>query len=529
MLKIPELNLGFSDAENYKRKENKNFFNSIFLRNDSLEKLCDRSIFFLIGEKGTGKTAYAVYLSNNNYKNNLASIRYIRETEYQKFHTLKKEKHLALSDYTNIWKVIIYLLFAKQIKEKEKSIPLLGRFSKFHNLNKAIDEYYANAFSPEIIYAINFIEESKMAAELIAQYAKVGGEKTRGISFSENRFQTNLLYIQKRFEEALSSIKLSNTHILFIDGIDLRPASIPYDEYLECVKGLANAVWSINNDFFSSIRDSQGRLRVVLLVRPDIFESLGLQNGSNKLRDNSVLLDWRTTYSEYRKSPIFKMANTLLGAKQKNILKDGEVWDYYFPYNPSSVKQNKLQSTTSFVEFLKFSMHRPRDIVTMLGILQENFKEQNKNPNDVFSKEDFAHPIFRRKQSDYLLGVVKDQLLFYYNISEFELFLKFFEYLNGRYAFTYNEYLNAYSSCVDFILENKKEKPPFFETPDTFLQFLYDLNILCYVEETQNERFFRWCFKQRSLSNISPKVKTHLRYEIHYGFSKALNLGKSYC
>jgi len=219
MLPIPELNFGFSDAENYRRRENKALFNSIFLRDDSLERLLGNNIFFLIGEKGTGKTAYAIYLSNNNYKNNFANIRYIRETEYQKFVSLKHDKHLALSDYANIWKVIIYLLIAQQIRQREKGI--IARFVNFSNLQKAIDKYYANAFSPEISYAINLVEDSKRAAELIAQFARVSGEQSSQISFVETHFQINLLFIQKKFEEALRSLKLSNNHILFIDGIDI--------------------------------------------------------------------------------------------------------------------------------------------------------------------------------------------------------------------------------------------------------------------------------------------------------------------
>lgn len=525
MLTIPKLNFGFSDAENYKRRENKDLFNHIFLRTDSLDKLCESRIFFLIGEKGTGKTAYAVYLSNNDYKNNLASIRYVRETEYQKFVTLKKEQHLELSDYTNIWKVIIYLLLAQQISEREKST-LLSRFSRFNNLKKAVDEYYANAFSPEIIYAIRIVEGSKLAAELIAQHVRVGGEQSSGISFTEKRFQTNLLYIQKHLEDALSSLKLSRSHILFIDGIDIRPSSIPYHEYLECVKGLANAVWSINNDFFSSIKDSKGRLRAVLLIRPDIFNSLGLQNQNNKIRDNSVLLDWRTTYPSYRQSTIFMMADRLLSSQQETNLNPGEAWDYYFPYDTPRVQNKSLASPTSFVQFLRFSLYRPRDIVTMLTILQENFIEQSKDANHVFSEKDFDHPDFRKKLSEYLLGEVKDQISFYYSASDYELFLKFFEYLNGSYKFTYEEYADAYLSFIKFISENKKAKPAFFETADGFLQFLYDLNILCYIEETLDEHFMRWCFRERDFSNISPKVKTNLRYAIHHGFRKALNLGK---
>ncbi len=100
MKNILELELGFRDAESYKVKENKNLLNDVLLRTFSLESLLDNNKYFLIGEKGTGKTAYAVYLSNNNYKNTNAVIKYIRETEYKKFVELKNKKHLTLSDYT---------------------------------------------------------------------------------------------------------------------------------------------------------------------------------------------------------------------------------------------------------------------------------------------------------------------------------------------------------------------------------------------------------------------------------------------
>lgn len=526
MMQIPDLNFGFSDAENYRRKDNKVFFNNIFLRNESLDELCDSRIFFLIGEKGTGKTAYAVYLSNNNYKNNFASVRYVRETDYLKFVALKSERHLGLSDYTDIWKVIVYLLIAQQISDKEKST-ILSTFSKFRDIKKVVDEYYANAFSPEIISALHLIEDSKIAAELMSKYSKLGGEQSSRVSFTEKRFQTNLLYIQRNFEDALKSLKLSYNHILFIDGIDQRPPSMSYEDFLECVKGLANAVWSMNNDFFSSIKDSKGRLRVVLLIRPDIFNSLGLQNQNNKLRDNSVLLDWRTTYPSHRQSPIFKMVDRLLSSQQETKLHLGEAWDYYFPYYPESVKRGRwATSPTSFVQFLRYSLYRPRDLVTMFTILQKKFIEQS-NTNNAFTENDFNHPDFRREFSEYLLGEVRDQILFYYSFSDFELFFKFFEYMNGRHTFSYETYTDAYSNFSKFLDDNEKKKPGFCETADEFLQFLYDLNVLCYIEKTLDEdEIMRWCFRERNFSNISPKVKTHSRYLIHHGFRRALNLGK---
>ena len=65
MKPIRELVFGFADAENYKRRENKDLLNKIFIKDDHLEKLLRPEICFLVGEKGTGKTAYSIYLSNN--------------------------------------------------------------------------------------------------------------------------------------------------------------------------------------------------------------------------------------------------------------------------------------------------------------------------------------------------------------------------------------------------------------------------------------------------------------------------------
>lgn len=526
MLKISELQLGYSDAENYKRKENKVLFSQLFVKDESVDKICEPSTSFLIGEKGTGKTAYAVYFMNSAYRNHNASLRYIRETEYRKFIALKKERHLDLSDYANIWKVILYLLLSQQIKDSEGNKSFLSRFVKFKQLKQAIDEYYLHAFSPEIIYALQFVEKSKIAAELLAKYAKVQGSLHEEISFSESRFQTNLLYIQRQFEKALRSLKLSHNHLLFIDGIDIRPSSVPYSEYLECIKGLANAVWSINNDFFAAIKDSPGRMRAILLIRPDIFQSLGLQNQNTKIRDNSVILDWRTTYKNHRTSHLFKISDRLLSIKQDVKLPIGDIWDYYFPFNATNLFE-RFNKPSSFITFLRLSLWRPRDIISMLCILKENVIELGLKNKEIFKLSDLTNPAFKNKLAEYLLGEVKDHLLFYYSRDNYETFLKFFEYLEGKLRFTYEEYLTAFKGLSDHIESRKIEHPSFMNTPNDFLQFLYGLNVICYIEETEDgEEFLRWCFRERSYSNIAPKVKAHEKYLIHYGLGRALNIGK---
>lgn len=528
MLPIPDLNLGFNDAENYKKKSSKELFGKFFFRNASLDKLCEEQISFLIGEKGTGKTAYGVYLENSDYRNINGSLKYIRETEYQKFVQLKKSENLELSDYVSIWKVILYLLLSKQIISSQDKVPFLKMFSPFRELNAAIDEFYASAFAPEIITALQFVEGYEYAAQIIAtNSSNVGAAVNESLARQEKKFQTNLLFIENKFENALKSLKLDKNFLLLIDGIDVRPNAIEYEDYLDCVKGLANAIWYLNNDIFANIKDSQGRLRCVLLIRPDIFESIGFQNRNSKIKENSVLLDWKTTYPEYRNSEIFQLVDRMLLVQQDEDVELGESWDYYFPFDTVNVT-SEIKFPSSFVGFLRFSLFRPRDVITMITIMQDLFVEKKRSDDELFSESDFENPEFRRRYSEYLLGEIKDHLSFYYTDEDYENFLKFFEFLNGKSKFDYREFVSAYSKFTDFIDRNDRNLSKFCESQDTFLQFLYDLNILCFIEDTDERPFISWCHRDRSPSNISPKVKTHRRYQLHYGIMKGLNLGKEF-
>ena len=146
----------------------------------------------------------------------------------------------------------------------------------------------------------------------------------------------------------------------------------------------------------------------------------------------------------------------------------------------------------------------------------------------MFSESDFSSPAFTRKYSDYVLGEVKDHLSFYHSNEDYELFLKFFQYLNGHSRFTYNEFLIAFGDYKNFMDENIQNKPSFCNSPDIFLQFLYDTNVICSVVDTNEGPFFGWCYRDRTPSNIAPKVRTKARYDVHYGLMKALDLGKHF-
>jgi hypothetical protein len=152
---------------------------------------------------------------------------------------------------------------------------------------------------------------------------------------------------------------------------------------------------------------------------------------------------------------------------------------------------------------------------------------KNNREKQFFVLEDFDNDAFQTQYSEYLLGEVKDHLVFYYSLKDYELFLKFFEFLQGAHAFTYKTYLSAFAMLERHINSIDAKPPQFTATPNDFLQFLYDSNVICLEDPDEGGRpFLRWCFRERAYSNIAPKVKEGMRYEVFYGLAKALNVGK---
>jgi hypothetical protein len=71
---VSDLEEPYNDALNYRTREQKQFFNRLFLRTDALRRCLSPSIYYLMGEKGTGKTAYAIYLENNSFEERRSQV-----------------------------------------------------------------------------------------------------------------------------------------------------------------------------------------------------------------------------------------------------------------------------------------------------------------------------------------------------------------------------------------------------------------------------------------------------------------------
>ena len=488
-LKFPK-----EEAESYLEPENKKEFNDFFYKDCNYSKIMDPTTYFIIGDKGSGKTAYSVYFCNNTVNNTVSKRYNIVVEDYYKILQMKEEGKLQYTHYITLWKAALLIKIISSIKDNEINVwgtpahKKILQYLKEHNFSSiAADSFSPIAFldSQELI---NSIGGDISCGSLIKP--QVSGKSERR-EISEVHRKNSVYYdVWFSFINTLigyfEKLKLNNSHYLFVDGIDSRPPDIDPSDYQRCVYPLVRAVYEINHDIFSRIKDKRrGRLKIILLTRIDIFMQSGLQNPDCKLNDNSAFLNWGiTSEHDYDNSALFGLVNNIIGvAKSKDSSGAIEPWKTYFNF--------KIKGRDSFEYLLRQTASRPRDFVKVLLITNDLCKRKNKNvPNSdiIVSNE------FRKAFSSYYVGMIKTGLKFYYNDEEINELWLFFKSIK-KAEITYKELNEIYCKMINIDNLNK-----IFKSLDNILSLLFDNNMIGYIESAG---VYRWKYKEISEADFN--------------------------
>lgn len=512
---ILELKEPFNDAINYSSKDQKQFFSKVFLRTTDLERCLFPNTYYLIGEKGSGKTAYAVYLENNPLGNNQCKLTTMTETQYKRFIAMKQDGKLTYSDYANIWRSMLLLLVAQMIVQHSKGmLDLITK--KFSKIEKAIEKWNLSALNPEIESAFELLKNKgvELGAD-INNIANVNASISEQTIDKTQKINHHLLETECELKEAIKNLKLGKNQTIFIDGLDYRPEGVSYYEYIECVKGLSEATWQLNTEFFNSIKDSKGRIKIMLLIRPDVFHKLNLYNSNSRLQDNSVFLNWTTTEKEFRNSDLLGVSGRYFSTQQIFPVTPYDAWSNYH--------SGERHGDETFKSLLRHTFQKPRDILTYIRIARRYHSDKSEFPKRPFNDSNIT-----REFSDYLLGEVKNYASFYMRHSDFGIYLKFFQYLNGKSKFTMQDFINAFEKFKKWASGETIHAKEYLHDSESLLQFFYDVNIIGYKEKMvdDGDNFHHWAYRERTINNISPKIKGAAELILNPGISKALDIGK---
>jgi hypothetical protein len=304
-----------------------------------------------------------------------------------------------------------------------------------------------------------------------------------------------------------------------LDGLDAKPSGVDAVEFQKCLSGLAEGAWQLNSEFFSKIKDTKGRFRIVLLLRPDVFDSLSIHNSNCKLSDNSVVFHWCTTEDRFPDSDLFKMADKYFSSQNNT----GEGWNAYFKARPG-------HRSRAFAHLLTHSFQRPRDIFAAIKTLIDIQKRSGDGHGICFDENAFETSEFTDSFAEYLLGEARNYANYYMSNADVDSYLTLFHHVNGAREFNYSEYKRVFNAFVASEEAKGIKEKRFLSSPERLLQFLYDLNIVGYREKPEDgsNAYMHSSYRERSIAKVMPKVRIDGDYQVHSGIAKALNIGKKF-
>ena len=321
------ISLGYTDAINFALRNEKKLLNNVFFESTYLKKIASTSTYFVIGEKGTGKTTYAIFMANNDIYNTVSNFISINTSDYVRFYRLMKSDMLSVSKYEDIWTAILLQYTISSLYKKISVIDKIFPSTYEKTFKEALKYYDEAALAPEKIVTREIVEENghgfsarlSIGDEIASSDISIEADKAVKIKRYNSVIQSNLHKINIKFKDIINKIKLRTNFAIFIDGIDVRPEEMEYSEYIECISGLISAAWNLNNNFFGIKKDTKGIIRIALLLRPDIFSAVRLHNSASKILDNSVYLNWETTFKDYKKSELFFLCEHILMGMRKAL------------------------------------------------------------------------------------------------------------------------------------------------------------------------------------------------------------------
>ena len=460
----------------------------------------------------------AIYLCNSEYKNTKADHVVVTETEIQALNHLAKSGRLTSNDQSLLWETALLLRIARLIDGNILSNGWVDRYSLLRSIKAILDNYHDGKQNPEIKHDIEIMSNRQISAS-IADKGEILGASGR---FENSKTDSYVVYhdliqaVNAALKNAITKAKFCKRLIVFLDGLDHKGINTTPKDYRETLSNLGTVVWGLNNSVFGSIKDTEYRPKIVLLMRPELIDFIQLPNSALKMRENAVELKWAVgDEKNYKNSKIFKMISYVLSAQQAEIvIRSNLVWDHYFPYTSQ-------EGNDSFISMLRRTYHRPRDILEYIKYMKD-FTAQK----DSFSLADFDNPQVRRNHSEYLLAEIRNGLEYTTSSVERNFIPSFFQHFHGNKKFTFTEYESYYQNFAEycekrgFVISNTM-----YENKYNLLQLLFDINIIGYSVQTNRGQFYRWHFRERTLGDPCPSVPFDCTYLVHEGLTKALDLG----
>lgn len=412
-IRLKDIFIGKSDGLSESARDD---FEKLFYKgNNSYTSLVtDESKFIISGRKGTGKTILAKYYEKEQInKGMIASFSNANDVLLSQLIEIEGEN---LDNYkiSAFVKYVIYYELAKLIIENEDIII------------KNTKKFYRRKVKKKIRELKLFLEERNCASNYrIKQFTKESLEEftsdtLAALNLSKSNFKSSIM---SKFQNKKNQTYEKNPYYFIIDKLEsfvkylIKDTSVSLifddlDEYAEKINNnnafqqlilkIIQVSYDINNQLNIAQKDKKSK--ILILIRSDILENLQTKasNLNKILSDSQIKINWITNDSSTEDNELMDLILTKIKNSSVSLRGESnkEIFHRFFP----TMINNK--STGKYL--IEMGHGRPRDIIDMLNIVKQKYKEEKCFKEYMFNQ-------VAKEYSRNFIDSLKNEMSIYYS------------------------------------------------------------------------------------------------------------------
>lgn len=434
--------------------------------------------YFVIGRKGTGKTAIAEHISSRNDESHFSEKLSFKNFPFNYLYSLENTRYTAPNQYITIWKYLIYSSVCKMmIKNSSINAEIVDKLRKIYpddvhvSLARMVEKWTATDFGLEVFGC------------------GISGRR-------EIKPKQELSWIEKCdvLEDVIKEYVDQSYYYIIIDELDEDYREFESNEeretYLKLLTSLFKAVQDIRTIF-----KYQSYIFPIIFLRTDIYTLLK-DSDKNKWRSFKVDMDWT-------EEKIQKMLTHRISVAAETQYSDfTDAWNLLF--DPAPVQMgNQNRNRMSKFDFITRSTHlRPRDYIQYLI---ECANATLSKGQSVISSETVkaVDDLF----SDYLRDEIVDEV--YSVLPEIN---EIFEILSQirKQTFSPTEFVEMYESYVSTARIQDRGA-------ENILRMLFEFSIIGNQPKSHKQAIFKY-------QTVRARFNFRENIMIHRGLYKALQI-----
>ncbi|SJL27833.1 P-loop ATPase, Sll1717 family [Porphyromonas gingivalis] len=459
-----------------------------FFHTEEANQIINGNKFYVIGRKGSGKTAIGQYISNlprtsnKNYNVFVEKLSF-KNFPFNKLYSWEDKGYTAPNQYITIWKYVIYVCICRMMSKNE-------------NINEAARETLSKVFAQDPIDSLKKSAQDRVVTGGSIQLLGVGASIQ--VTYSPERDGQSWIDRTQVLEDIIREYIDEAEYYVIFDELDedFRDFDSKQEarQYINLLTSLFKSVQDVKSVFRD--KDTNG-LKPIIFLRDDIY-ALVKDSDKNKWGDFSIYLDWDE--SKIKRMLAHRISNSI--SNNTIVLSFDEAWETIFSKRKIKYGTRQTRQTHMF-KFITESTHiRPRDYIRYLQVCSEKAIEEQSNEitPEIVKRVDKAF-------SNYLKDEIVDEI--YAQLPDITTILSIISQIRKQ-IFTIKEFKQHYDSYLK--MGTIKER-----NVDKVLQTLFNFSVIGNRPRNRTVSFFRF-------NNSEARFNFNENIIVHRGLFKALQI-----